>query len=390
MNPELSLAHEQDDAPEGDVTPDSIGGIPLGQLLLEAGVLTEDVLDEVLEKQARTGRRLGEILVGDGYVSSRVMANALAEQHGGMLRNEYGVALGMKPGDTEGIPYSPPPATPESNDDAPRATAADAPRAPQRPIAQQPVAFEKRSASERPPLFKANAALDEPSPAEEAPRSVEPPLFKTTAPLDEPAPAEEPPAPAEDRPAAEEPSVVDADEAPTVEGPRPGEIVIEAPEPEPEPLFKRVRVEEVAEQLAEAHADLDEARSQDKHDRLTQALAEAEDRATAAEARAAQAEAELAPLQERVEELEAELKAATEPAQAQPPLSDTPVPAVPLQDRHLLFVPTDDGYHLREEMGPMPSIGTAVELDGSHFAVVRVGPSPLPGDPASCAFLILI
>lgn len=342
------MAHEQDDAPDGDVTPDSIGGVPLGQLLLEARVLTEDVLEEVLEKQARTGRRLGEILVDDGYVSSRVMANALAEQHGGMLRTEYGVALGMKPGDTDGIPYSPPPATLEGVDEAPSAT--DAAHGP-----QQPVPFEKRSVPERPPLFKSTVTL------------------------------EEPPAP------AEEPSAVEADAGPpAVEGPRPGEIVIEAPEPEPEPLFKRVRVEEVVEQLAEAHADLDEARTHDKHERLTQALAEAEDRATAAEARTAQAEAEVARLQQRTEELETALQAATELADAQPPLAGTPLPAVPLQDRHLLFVPTEEGYHLREQMGPMPSIGTAVELDGSHFAVVRVGPSPLPGDPASCAFLILL
>jgi hypothetical protein len=357
MNPELSTAHEPGDPTDADVTPDSVSGIPIGQLLVDAGVLTEDVLEEVLEKQARTGRRLGEILVQDGYVSSRVMANALAEQHGGMLRTEYGVALGMQPAQSEGIPYSPPPATLDRPDETPA------------PVTETPAAPEQPIRTERPPIFKAQLAAEEPQvdepttsdgpSAEQAPPA---PLEVTITSLEELTPAEE-----------SEPDVEDVETS-------------EA-SPLPESLLRpRVRVEEVAEQLASAHADLDEEHAVEKHDRLTQALDEAEARALEAEGRAKRAEAELERLQERLEELEAELASVAAGGEGHTPVEV----AVPLQDRHLLFVPNERGYELREAPGPMPAVGTAVEVEGSHFVVIRVGPSPLPGDPASCAFLVVL
>jgi hypothetical protein len=351
MNPELSTAHETGDPSDADVTPDSVRGIPIGQLLLEAGVLTEDVLEEVLAKQASTGRRLGEILVQDGYVSSRVMANALAEQHGGMLRTEYGIALGMQPAQSEGIPYSPPPATLDRPDDEPA------------PVAEAP------ARAERPPLFKAQLAAEEPTFEAPAPSEDEPSAEQTML-----APLEVTITPVEELTLPEEPEPDEVEIAETIE------------EPVTETVFRqRVRVEEVAEQLASAHTELDEAHAVDKHDRLTIALDDAEARTIEAEARAKRAEAEVERLQERLEELEAELTSRAD-GEGRPPVDV----AMPLQDRHLLFVPNEKGYELREAPGPMPAVGTAVEVEGSHFAVIRIGPSPLPGDPASCAFLVLL
>jgi len=88
--------------------------VPLGRLLVEAGLLTEAELDDALAEQQRTKRPLGEILVERGFVSGGAVANALAEQHGGLLRTEYGVATGLKPRTSDGMsaPLPPPPALP--------------------------------------------------------------------------------------------------------------------------------------------------------------------------------------------------------------------------------------------------------------------------------------
>ena len=87
--------------------------LPLGQVLVQAGLLTQAELDRALEEQQRSGRPLGEILVEGGFVSGGAVANALAEQHGGLLRTEYGVAVGLKTRRPEGddVPL-PPPALP--------------------------------------------------------------------------------------------------------------------------------------------------------------------------------------------------------------------------------------------------------------------------------------
>jgi hypothetical protein len=56
-------------------------------------------------------------------------------------------------------------------------------------------------------------------------------------------------------------------------------------------------------------------------------------------------------------------------------------------ERCVLFVPTVEGYRLVPlEVAP-PRAGDRVELEGEAFDVLRVGPSPLPGDGRRCAFL---
>lgn len=87
--------------------------LPLGQVMVQAGLLTQAQLDRALEEQRRSGRPLGEILVEGGFVSGGAVANALAEQHGGLLRTEYGVAVGLKARrpEADDVPL-PPPALP--------------------------------------------------------------------------------------------------------------------------------------------------------------------------------------------------------------------------------------------------------------------------------------
>jgi hypothetical protein len=55
---------------------------PLGRLLLERGVVSQEELDSALEDQRTSGRRLGEILVAHGSVSWATVAAVVAEQHG--------------------------------------------------------------------------------------------------------------------------------------------------------------------------------------------------------------------------------------------------------------------------------------------------------------------
>ncbi|RMH58950.1 MAG: hypothetical protein D6679_03125 [Candidatus Hydrogenedentota bacterium] len=54
----------------------------LGTLLLRAGVITSEQLDRALEKVKKSGRRLGEVLVGDGIVSEERIQNFLSIQMG--------------------------------------------------------------------------------------------------------------------------------------------------------------------------------------------------------------------------------------------------------------------------------------------------------------------
>jgi chromosome segregation ATPase len=64
--------------------------------MVDEGIVTSDQLTHALAEQDRTGRPLGEILVELGFASAGAVANALAEQHGGLLKTEYGVSAGMR------------------------------------------------------------------------------------------------------------------------------------------------------------------------------------------------------------------------------------------------------------------------------------------------------
>ena len=57
--------------------------LPLGELLVHAGRLSRQHLQEALVlQQAEPGRRIGEILAQQGFCSSKYVAQALAHQHG--------------------------------------------------------------------------------------------------------------------------------------------------------------------------------------------------------------------------------------------------------------------------------------------------------------------
>jgi hypothetical protein len=96
----------------------------------------------------------------------------------------------------------------------------------------------------------------------------------------------------------------------------------------------------------------------------------------------------LAELIERVVALLDEVSLAPEPApRGEIVLNQhNPGPA-PAPAGWLAFVHSADGYRLLEQEGEPPARNTTIELDGGAFTVLRLGPSPLPGDRRRCAFV---
>ncbi len=66
-------------------------------------------------------------------------------------------------------------------------------------------------------------------------------------------------------------------------------------------------------------------------------------------------------------------------------LPEPPLPSQP--SGCVLFHPTPEGYRLLEREHEPPAEGERIELEGASYRVLRLGPSPLPGDRRRCAFL---
>lgn len=69
---------------------------PLGELLVEKGVISADELEDALDEQRLSGLRLGEILIARGYASRPGIAEALAQQRGLVLEPERGFGTGLR------------------------------------------------------------------------------------------------------------------------------------------------------------------------------------------------------------------------------------------------------------------------------------------------------
>ena len=61
---------------------------PLGRLLVTRGTITQEALEEALDFQRRSGRRLGDVLVGEHGVSMLELAAALSHQQGLVVGGE--------------------------------------------------------------------------------------------------------------------------------------------------------------------------------------------------------------------------------------------------------------------------------------------------------------
>jgi hypothetical protein len=84
----------------------------LGALLVSRELITPAQLEEALEEQETSGLQLGQIIVARGFASAATVAQALATQHGGLMKSEYGFATGFGtgasvPGTVDAPPVSP-------------------------------------------------------------------------------------------------------------------------------------------------------------------------------------------------------------------------------------------------------------------------------------------
>ena len=70
--------------------------MPLGQLVLQRGLLNEEQLEIALAEHLSTGKRLGEVLVDRGWVTAQELSELLAQQDGArgieLLRNRVAEA----------------------------------------------------------------------------------------------------------------------------------------------------------------------------------------------------------------------------------------------------------------------------------------------------------
>jgi len=84
---------------------------------------------------------------------------------------------------------------------------------------------------------------------------------------------------------------------------------------------------------------------------------------------------------------------ASNPAPAPTPApAPNPAPASnpapePEAEGVVLFVGGPSGYRMLERDGLPPPRGSELQLEGERYVVLRLGPSPLPGDRRRCAFL---
>jgi DNA repair exonuclease SbcCD ATPase subunit len=112
-------------------------------------------------------------------------------------------------------------------------------------------------------------------------------------------------------------------------------------------------------------------------------LAEAERRAEELAARETTLHERAAELDQLAEDLQAVERALAEREAA---LAATVPAAVAAEGEHVRFVPGIQ-YLVETVEGPAPPIGTPVDVAGAQLTVVRVGPSPFPGDRRRCAYL---
>ena len=69
---------------------------PLGELLVEQSWITAADLEQALEEQERTGRKLGQIVVEGGFISVEGLTKVLLEQCGIDMSTEDGFGSGLR------------------------------------------------------------------------------------------------------------------------------------------------------------------------------------------------------------------------------------------------------------------------------------------------------
>ena len=320
--------------------------------MVDEGFLTIEQLTQALAEQNRTGRPLGKVLVDLGFVSEGAVANALAEQHGGLLKTEFGISAGLHVTPVEPSFTSPSPEPPD------RGTRIEQLESTLRTVVAERDTF-ARSADE----LRARLSEATPDPA-------------TAARVSE---------------LESQLQAVLTDRNSLTK--KLNELQTKQAETVPDPT--------VVARLAELDAHLHEVLAE--RNAFAENLNELQARLSAvSEAHEAEITHVADSAAARIDELEAELKAAlaarseleTTVAELRE-RAEQPQPAETAEEAtggraHLLFVPSSSGYALIDFDGPDPPSGTLLDVDGVSYVVRRVGASPFPGDGLRCVYLDLV
>jgi hypothetical protein len=366
---------------------------PLGTMLVRRGLLTAEQLEAALDAQKTSGDPLGKIVVALGYATPSIIAQALATQHGGLLKTEYGFATGF--GATLGTlgtpmlvsepPVSVEKVSPLKIDNRPAFGAPDPPRPDDlRSELAHASAETERLQDDNDRLVKLRAELEQRLAGEsQRAAALERELEAAkatgsgTAELDA-------------RIAALEAEVAARDSA-IEEFKQTGEGWKAALAERDAAITELVAARDAA--LVEA-GDGRAAESVAAPAGLEALQAEIADLRTAHDDTLAllrTAKAELAERDAQIPELTAERDAALEKLATS--AQELPAPAPERWEsveRHLLFFQGNEGYELVERQGPPPAPGDRVEVPGGPQLVGRIGPSPAPGPRLACAYLIAV
>lgn len=394
------------------------GPPPLGAILVRRGLLTEQQLEQALAENKRTGEPTGEVIVRLGFASAATIAQALATQHGGPLKTEYGYAVGFG-GSTPAAAAPPPPVSPvPAQDERPAASApmsavrAAPPVDPVLAPAPVPVAAAPDAAPPQPdPVLlqwqqhaqqlaaHRDAALRELEETKVRLAELEVAAVVRDTDLAAQKDLERARADAEarnaelDRELAELRASAAADDGhlaaatarvAELESSAARDAGLQAELAKAREEAARVQhIEKVA--LEAAHESM-AAHTADLEEKLN-ALEATTARTAKVERQLEEAIAQIAQLEAERDDVLAVAKAVGEQKRGRHPDDHADDPS------HLLFVPGREGYRLVEQDGPPPAAGSAVEFpedDGtiSTLLVTKVGASPLPGARLACAYLV--
>ncbi len=333
---------------------------PLGSLLANRGHITEEQLELALTEQKVTGRPLGEIIVARGFAAAPTVAQALATQHGGLLKTEYGFATGWSGEAADGASASAPTLEPPRHDET----------------------------------ATLRASLEEHQKALEAWKQSHAQLEERLAQAQQTAPV------ADDSRVSELEAERDALKAELetklAETQQPAAVVEDSRVPELEAERDSLKGERdslkaelaVAQKPAPPVADprlnqLIADRESLQADLTARDTSIAELEASRAEVETARAELEQA-LAREVEHVAAVRTELEELQSAAPAPEPEPAGRWDAAESHLVFFQGAEGYELVERPGPPPSAGSSID----HLIVARVAPAPLPGTALPCAYLV--
>jgi len=405
----------------------------LGQILVEEGLLTVDKLEEALKQHERTQRPLGEVLVELGMVSPGAIANALAEQHGGLLRTEYGISAGLR---TRSEPESGDGEEPESDPDGERKPLLRAVAAEPEPelapnVAPDVLEAWRTAVAERDQVIvelgaavrsrdeelaqlrtEAVEVAETPLPAEpdttqldalgERLAAAEAQVEQLRSELQErdsrlAAAAERVSALTAEHEALQA-RLASAGSSAEDRGRALSEAHVQAANFNAELQALRPRLAAAETELAALRPQVTAAESKFQAERDARAadiessarkVANADAAVARTQAQLTARESELRTLKAEATERSRELDflrarlSTLESAPVEPEADPEPVDNGP----HILFVPRNGGYEIVERDGPPPARGDTVEADAVYI-VAKVGPSPRPGEQRTCVYLV--